>query len=70
MVWYSHLFKKFPHFVVIHRVKGFSTVTDEDVFLKFSCFLYDPKDLERSSLVPFLNQLVYLEVLVSHIIEA
>ena len=23
MVWYSHLFKNFPQFVVIHIVKGF-----------------------------------------------
>ena len=22
MVWYSHLFKNFPHFIVIHTVKG------------------------------------------------
>ena len=65
MVWHSHLFKKFPQFVVIHRLKSFSEVTDEDVFLKYSCFLYDPKDLELSSLVPFQNQLVHLEVLIS-----
>ena len=43
MVWYSHLFKNFPQFVVIHTVKGFSTVNEaEDVFPEFSTFLYDP----------------------------
>ena len=44
MVWYSHLSKSFPQFVMIHRVKDFSTVdeTEVDVFLEFPCFLYDP----------------------------
>ena len=43
-VWYSHLFKNFPQFVVIHTVKDFSLVDEAevDVFLEFSCFLYDP----------------------------
>ena len=47
MVWYSHLFKTFPQFVVIHTVKGFSTVGEAavDVFLEFSCFFYDPTDV-------------------------
>ena len=26
VIWYSHLFKNLPQFVVIHRVKGFSIV--------------------------------------------
>ena len=44
MAWYSHLSKSFPQFVMIHRVKDFSTVdeTEVDVFLEFPCFLYDP----------------------------
>ena len=47
MVWYSHLFKNFPQFVVIHMVKGFSIVNEAevDVFLEFSCFFYDPVDV-------------------------
>ena len=47
VVWYSHLFKYFPQFVVIHTVKGFSEVNEAevDVFLEFPCFLYDPMDL-------------------------
>ena len=44
MVLYSYLFKNFPQFVVIHRIKGFSIVneTEIDVFLKLPCFLHDP----------------------------
>ena len=38
----SHLFNNLPQFVVIHTVKGFSVVNEADVFLEFSCFLYDP----------------------------
>ena len=43
MVWYSHLLKNFPQFVVIHTVKGFGV--EVDVFLELSCFLYDPSDV-------------------------
>ena len=47
MVWYSYLLKNFPQFVVIHIVKGFNVVNEReaDVFLKLSCFLYDPMDV-------------------------
>ena len=47
VVWYSHLFKNFPQFVVIHIVKGFSVVNEAevDVFLEFSWFFYDPKNV-------------------------
>ena len=43
MVWYSHFFQNFPQLIVIHTVKGFSTVdeTEVDVFLEFPSFLYD-----------------------------
>ena len=43
MVWYSHLFKNFPQFVVSHIVKSFSVVNEAevDVFLEFSCFFDD-----------------------------
>ena len=30
-VWYSHLFKNFPQFVVIHTVKGFGIVNKAEV---------------------------------------
>ena len=44
LVWYSHLFKSFPLFVMIHTVKDFSIVSETEVgvFLEFPCFLYDP----------------------------
>ena len=43
VVWYSHLFKNFPQFVVIHIVKGFGVVNEAEisVFLEFSCFFDD-----------------------------
>ena len=49
VVWYSHLFKNFPQFVVIHTVKGFSIVTDAevDVLLEFPCFLHDPTKVDN-----------------------
>ena len=44
VVWYSHLFKNFLQFVVIHTVKGFGVVNkpEIDVFLELSCFFCDP----------------------------
>ena len=47
MVWYSHFFKNFPEFVVVHTVKGFGIVSkaEVDVFLEFSWFFNDPTDV-------------------------
>ena len=47
VVWYSHFFKDFPQFAVIHIVKGFSIVNEAgiDVFLELSCFFNDPTDV-------------------------
>ena len=47
MVRYSHLFKNFPQFAVIHTVKGFSVVNEADVdaLLEFSCFSCDPTNV-------------------------
>ena len=39
------LFLGIFQFVVIHTVKGFTVVNEADVFLEFSCFFYDPKDV-------------------------
>ena len=41
--------KNFPQFVVIHTVKGFGVVNkaEVDIFLKFSCFFYDPTDISN-----------------------
>ena len=47
VVWHSHFLKNFPQFVVVHTVKAFGIVNraEVDVFLKFSCFFYDPMDV-------------------------
>ena len=47
MVWYSHLLKNFPQFVVIHTVKDIGMVNkaEIDVFLELSCFFDDPTDV-------------------------
>ena len=50
VVWYSHLLKNFPQFVVIHTVKSFGIVNkaEIEVFLEFSCFFDDPADVGNS----------------------
>ena len=50
VAWYSHIFKNFPQFVVIHMVKGFGIVnkTEIDVFLELFCFFDDPMDVAKS----------------------
>ena len=51
MVWYSHLLKNFPQFVVIHTAfdytKGFGVVNkaEVDVFLELFWFFDDPTDV-------------------------
>ena len=49
MVWYSHLFKYFPPFVVIDTVKGFGIVNKAkvDVFLELCCFSDDPTNVSN-----------------------
>ena len=47
MVWYAHLLKNCPQFIVIHTVKGFGIVNkaEIDVFLELSRFFDDPSDV-------------------------
>jgi len=47
VAWYSHFFQNFPQFLVICTVKGFSVVNEAEanLFLEFTCFLYDPTDV-------------------------
>ena len=56
VVWYSHLFKNFPQFVVIHTVKGFGVVNKAkvDVFLELSRFFDDPTDAGNNITMLFL----------------
>ena len=48
VVWYFHLFKNFPQFILTHTVKGFSVVNEAevDILLEFSCFFYDLADVD------------------------
>ena len=47
VVWYFHLLKNFPQFVVIYTIKGFGIINkaEVDAFLELSCFFYDPVDV-------------------------
>ena len=47
MVWYSHLFKNVPQFIVTHTVKGSGIVNKAEigVFLELSCFFNDAEDV-------------------------
>ena len=47
VVWYFHLFKNFPQFVVIHTVKGFGIILSRNrcFFLELSRFFDGPKDV-------------------------
>ena len=47
VLWYTHLLKNFPQFVVIHIVKGFGIINkaELDVFGEFLFFFYDPTDV-------------------------
>ena len=46
MIWYSHLLKNFPQFVVIHTVKGVGIINKAEVdgFRELSLFLDDPEN--------------------------
>ena len=70
MVWYSHLFKNCPQFVVIHTVKGFGIVNkaEIDVFLEFPYFFYDPENVGNlisgsSAFSTYRNGMVVVESL-------
>ena len=47
VVWYSHVFKNFPQFIVVHTVKGFGIVNKAEVhvFLELSRFFDYPMDV-------------------------
>ena len=59
VVWYCHLLKNFPPFVLIHTVKGFVLVNKGEVavFLELCYFFYDPVDVGNliSGYFAFLN---------------
>ena len=45
VVWYSHLLKNFPQFIVIHTVSDLGIVNKVDVFLKLSFFFNNAVDV-------------------------
>ena len=45
MVWYSHLLKNFPQFVVIYTKALAVNKAKVDVFLEVSCFFHEPADV-------------------------
>ena len=47
MVWYSHLLKNFPQFIVIYAVKGFGLVNKAEIefFWNSLAFFHDPADV-------------------------
>ena len=51
MVWYSHLLKNFPQFVVIHTVKGFGVVNKAQ-FPGGSVVKNPPTNAENVGLIP------------------
>ena len=68
-VWYSHLLKNFPQFVVIHTVNGFRIVNEAeiDVFLEFPCFLHDSTDVNLiSGVSTFTKPSLYIWKLLFH----
>ena len=74
VVWYSHLLKNFPQFIVTHTVIGLGIVNkaEVDIFLKFSYFFYDPTDVGNlicGSFAHSKSSLNIWEVLSSQIVE-
>ena len=47
MVWYSHHFKNFPQFVVIHTVKGFDAVNKAKVDAYVGLLLFETECLKN-----------------------
>ena len=72
VIWYSHLLKNFPQFVVIHTVKGFSVVNEAevDIFMKFSCFFYDSTDVANliSGYSAFSKSILYIWNFLVHVL--
>ena len=72
VVWYSHLIKKCPQFVVIHTFKGFSIVNEAevDVFLELPHILYDPINVGNliSDSSAFSEPILYISKYAVHVL--
>ena len=51
MVWYSHLLKNFPQFVVIHIVKGFSIVKEAEVGIFWNSVAFSKMPTDVGNLI-------------------
>ena len=73
VVWYSHLLKNFPQFIVIHTVEGFGVVNKAEIddFLELSYFINDPAHVGNliSGSSAFSKTSFNNEVHGSHIVE-
>ena len=71
-VWYSHLFKNFPQFVVTHTVKGFGVVkkVEVDVFLELFCVFCDPIAVGNliSGSSAFYKSILYIWKFIMHVL--
>ena len=70
VLWYFHLLKNFPQFVVIYTVKGFSIEAEVDAFLESPCFLYDPMNADNliSGSSAFSKSSLYMRKFLVHIL--
>ena len=74
VVWYSHLFKNSPQFVVIYTVKGFDIINEAevDVFPDLPCFFHNPTNVGNliSASSAFSKSSLYICILCSRTVEA
>ena len=65
MVWYSHLLKNFPQFIVIHAAKGSGIVNkaEIDVFLELSCYFDDLNQIPYDYTVEVRNRFKGLDLI-------
>ena len=72
VVYYSHILKNFPQFVVIYIVKGFGVVNKAEinVFLELSCFFDNPTDVGKliSGSSTFSKSSLNIEKFIVHIL--
>ena len=64
MVWYSHLLKNFPQFIVIHTVKGFGIVNKAEI----DVFRYDLNQIPYDYTVEVRNRFKGLD-LIEHLMN-
>ena len=75
LVWYSHLFKNFPQFIVIQTFKVFGTVNKAEVdvsFLELSSFFDNLMDVGNliSDSFAFSKSSLNIWKFIVHVVEA